>query len=88
MIPALSITSSKLELLKIGSVDSLNFCLAKSRKDSDYNIPVKGLTHLAVSVVAEEKNRKRIERLFRKFDRYDQMILRIMFGYATKKRKD
>jgi hypothetical protein len=81
------LTDKELELLKRGSIDSLNFSLAKSKVDSDFDDGVKGFTYLSDSILKEEKSREKetnsLTRLFKKFDRYDQMVLRIIFEYAT-----
>lgn len=81
------LTDKEIELLKRGTIDSLNFEVAKSKIDSDFDEGVKGFTYLADSIIKEEEFRTKennfLTRLFKKLDRYDQMVLRIIFEYAT-----
>lgn len=81
------LSDKELELLEKGSIDSLNFSLEKSKVDSDFDEMVNGFNYLLGFVVTEEKSREKetnsLTRLFKKFDRYDQMVLRIIFEYAT-----
>ncbi|MBR4830717.1 MAG: hypothetical protein IKZ96_03015 [Bacilli bacterium] len=81
------LTDKEIELLKRGSIDSLNFALTKSRIDSDFDEVVRAFTYLSDSILKEEEFRVRetnsLNRLFKKLDRYDQIVLRIIFEYAA-----